>query len=147
MVGALQRIAREAPRVKVTIDRLTESNLENFQRGENEMLLIAEQGAVPNWERDYIFEDDYVCVAWAGNKKIGRSLSLEQYLSMRYVVAKFPSESSARTTSGILSVLVISGIWLSRPRTSPSCRCASSVLIGSRPSMRDWQSSMPTTCR
>ena len=90
MVGALQRIAREAPRVKVTIDRLTESNLENFQRGENEMLLIAEQGAVPNWERDYIFEDDYVCVAWAGNKKIGRSLSLEQYLSMPHVVAKFP---------------------------------------------------------
>ena len=44
MMRVLQSIAREAPNVKVTIDRLTEDNLENFKRGEHELLLIAEQG-------------------------------------------------------------------------------------------------------
>ena len=90
MVGALQRIAREAPRVKVSIDRMTEPNVESFQRGENEMLLIAEEAAVPNLERDYIFDDEYVCVAWKGNKKVGRALSLDRYLSMPHAIAKFP---------------------------------------------------------
>jgi LysR family nod box-dependent transcriptional activator len=90
MVRVLQNIAREAPRVRVTIDRLTEENLENFKRGEHELLLIADQGAVPNCDRDRIFDDDYVCVVWSGNKVIGRTITLEQYLSMPHVVAQFP---------------------------------------------------------
>jgi DNA-binding transcriptional LysR family regulator len=90
MVGALQRIAREAPRITVTIERMNEPNVESFQRGEHEMLLIAEDGAVPNWERDYIFDDDYVCVAWSENKDIGRTLTLDQYLAMPHVAAQFP---------------------------------------------------------
>jgi LysR family nod box-dependent transcriptional activator len=90
MVRVLQSIAREAPNVRVTIDRLTEENLENFRRGEHELLLIAEQGSVENCERDHIFDDDYVCVVWSGNKNIGRSITVEQYLSMPHVVAQFP---------------------------------------------------------
>lgn len=90
MMRVLQSIAREAPNVKVTIDRLTEDNLEGFKRGENELLLIAEQGSVGNCERDHIFHDDYVCVAWSGNKNVGRTITTEQYLSMPHVVAQFP---------------------------------------------------------
>jgi DNA-binding transcriptional LysR family regulator len=90
MVRVLQNIAREAPSVRVTIDRLTEENLENFKRGEHELLLIAEQGSVASCERDHIFDDDYVCVVWSGNKNIGRTITLDQYLSMPHVVAQFP---------------------------------------------------------
>lgn len=90
MMRVLQSIAREAPNVRVTIDRLTEDNLENFKRGEHELLLIAEQGSVANCERHHIFEDDYVCVVWSGNKNVGRTITTEQYLSMPHVVAQFP---------------------------------------------------------
>ena len=90
MVDALQRIAREAPNVKVTIDRLTETNVENFARGENEMLLIAEPADGSEPHREYIFSDEYVCVAWSENRKIEHSLSVEQYLSTPHVVAHFP---------------------------------------------------------
>lgn len=90
MMRVLQSIAREAPNVRVTIDRLTEDNLENFKRGEHELLLIAEQGSVDSCERAHIFEDDYVCVAWSGNKDVERTITTEQYLSMPHVVAQFP---------------------------------------------------------
>ncbi len=90
MMRVLQSIAREAPSVKVAIDRLTEDNLENFKRGEHELLLIAEQGSVANCDREHIFEDDYVCVVWSGNKHVGRTITMEQYLSMPHVVAQFP---------------------------------------------------------
>ena len=90
MMRVLQRISREAPHVKVTIDRLTEENVENFPRGEHELLLIAEKAAADTCEREHIFDDDYVCVAWSGNKAVGRTVTVEQYLSMPHVVAQFP---------------------------------------------------------
>jgi LysR family nod box-dependent transcriptional activator len=90
MMRVLQSVAREAPNVKVSIDRLTEDNLENFKRGDHELLLIAEQGSVTTCERDHIFDDDYVCVVWSGNKNVGRTITTEQYLSMPHVVAQFP---------------------------------------------------------
>lgn len=90
MLRVLQSVAREAPNVKVSIDRLTEDNLENFKRGEHELLLIAEQGSIASCERDHVFDDDYVCVVWSGNKGVGRTIPTEQYLSMPHVVAQFP---------------------------------------------------------
>ena len=90
MLKVLQRVAEEAPRVKVTIDMLAEESVENFERGDTELLLIAEQFAAKNCDRDHIFDDEYVCVAWSGNKKVGSSLSLDQYASMPHVVARFP---------------------------------------------------------
>jgi DNA-binding transcriptional LysR family regulator len=90
MVRMLQSVAREAPNVKVTIDRLTEENVENFRRGEHELLLIPEQDCVDVCERDHIFDDDYVCVVWSGNMNVGRTVTTEQYLSMPHVVAQFP---------------------------------------------------------
>jgi LysR family nod box-dependent transcriptional activator len=90
MPKVLQRLAGEAPRVKVTIDVLTEESVENFEHGDTELLLIAEQFAAKNCDRDHIFDDEYVCVAWQGNKAVGRSLSIRQYLSMPHAVVRFP---------------------------------------------------------
>jgi DNA-binding transcriptional LysR family regulator len=90
MPKVLQRLAGEAPRVKVTIDVLTEESVENFEHGDTELLLIAEQFAAKTCDRDHIFDDEYVCVAWQGNKGVGRSLSIRQYLSMPHAVVRFP---------------------------------------------------------
>jgi LysR family transcriptional regulator, nod-box dependent transcriptional activator len=90
MVPVLQRITREAPNVKVTIDRLSEDHVESFPRGEHELLLIAEKAAVDCCEREHIFDDEYVCVVWSGNRDVGRTITTEQYLSMPHVVAQFP---------------------------------------------------------
>jgi LysR family nod box-dependent transcriptional activator len=90
MLNVLQRIAEEAPRVRITIDMLTEESVENFDRGDTELLLIADQFASRTCESEHIFDDEYVCVVWSGNKRVGRSLSLDQYCSMPHVVAGFP---------------------------------------------------------
>lgn len=89
MVKSLQRSAQEAPGIKVTLDRLTEDSVENFRKGENDLLLIADQFAVEGYDREEIFEDEYVCVACSANKKIGHAISIEQYLATPHVIVPF----------------------------------------------------------
>jgi LysR family transcriptional regulator, nod-box dependent transcriptional activator len=89
MPKVLQHVAREAPAVKVSTDTLTEESVENFNRGDSELLLIAEQFAAKHRDCDHIFDDEYVCVVWSGNKQVKRSLSLVQYLSSPHVIVRF----------------------------------------------------------
>jgi LysR family nod box-dependent transcriptional activator len=89
MPKVLQRVAKEAPRVKVSIDTLTEESMDKFERGDTELLLIAEQFAAKHCDCDHIFDDEYVCVAWSGNKQLTRSIDLAQYLATPHVIVRF----------------------------------------------------------
>jgi LysR family transcriptional regulator, nod-box dependent transcriptional activator len=89
MPKVLQHVAGEAPAVKVSTDTLTEESVDNFIRGDSELLLIAEQFAAKHCDCDYIFDDEYVCVVWSGNTQVKRSLSLVQYLSTPHVIVRF----------------------------------------------------------
>jgi LysR family nod box-dependent transcriptional activator len=82
----LQRMAREAPGVTVQLRQLSPAWHDELSRGDIDFLIIPEsfsQQASPHLP---LFEDQFTCVAWSGNTKIGRKLSLEQYMTLGHVV-------------------------------------------------------------
>jgi LysR family transcriptional regulator, nod-box dependent transcriptional activator len=90
MLRMVQRVVQAAPRIRINIEMLTQEGIENFDRGEAELLLIPEQFAARTCDREHIFDEEYVCVVWSGNKRVGRFLSIDQYLSMPHVVVRIP---------------------------------------------------------
>jgi DNA-binding transcriptional LysR family regulator len=59
---------------------------EDLESGELDFLISPEGYVSANHPTDVLFEDTYTCVAWAGNKSIGESLTLDEYLNLGHVV-------------------------------------------------------------
>jgi DNA-binding transcriptional LysR family regulator len=82
------RLEREAPGVTLQLRQLSPSWHEDLNRGHVDFLIVPERYALPNHPSVPIFEDDFRCVAWSGNRSIGRELTLDQYLSLGHVVVE-----------------------------------------------------------
>jgi LysR family transcriptional regulator, nod-box dependent transcriptional activator len=89
------RLEREAPGVSLQLRQLSPNWHEDLNRGHVDFLIVPERYALPNHPSLPIFEDDFRCVAWSGNKSIGRTLSLEQYLSAGHVVVELSGVQEA----------------------------------------------------
>ena len=82
------RLEREAPGVTLQLRQLSPTWHDDLNRGHIDFLIVPERYALPNHPQVAMFEDDFRCVAWRGNRAIGRTLSLEQYLSVGHVVVE-----------------------------------------------------------
>ena len=80
------RMEVEAPGVSLQLRQLSPNWHEELNRGDVDFLIVPERFSVANHPSVPIFEDDFKCVAWTGNKAIGKELSLEQYLGLGHVV-------------------------------------------------------------
>lgn len=53
-------------------------------------MIMPQQYLSPNHPSEPLFEDDFVCIGWAGNTALlGRSISLRDYLRLGHVVVRF----------------------------------------------------------
>lgn len=89
------RIETEAPGVTLQLRQLSPNWHEELNRGHVDFLIVPERYALPNHPSVPIFEDDFRCVAWSGNKSIGKELTLEQYLSLGHVVVELSGVQEA----------------------------------------------------
>jgi DNA-binding transcriptional LysR family regulator len=89
------RIEREAPGVTLQLRQLSPNWHEELNRGHIDFLIVPERYALANHPSVPIFEDDFRCVAWTGNKAIGKELTLEQYLSLGHVVVELSGVQEA----------------------------------------------------
>ncbi|PTR07665.1 MULTISPECIES: LysR family transcriptional regulator [unclassified Novosphingobium] len=85
---ALQ-VQNEAPGISFKFLPPDISALEMFERGDIDLLIVAESFARPEHPRRVLFEDDARAVCWAGNPTIGDRITLDQFLDMGHVCAEF----------------------------------------------------------
>jgi LysR family transcriptional regulator, nod-box dependent transcriptional activator len=89
------RIETEAPGVTLQLRQLSPNWHEELNRGHVDFLIVPERYALPSHPSVPIFDDDFRCVAWSGNKSIGKDLSLEQYLALGHVVVELSGVQEA----------------------------------------------------
>jgi DNA-binding transcriptional LysR family regulator len=85
----LQRTAHDAPNVKVHVIQNDYTWSEKLERGDIDLAIIPERYALANYPKEALFTDSYCCIAWSKNRKVGKSISLEQYLEMKHAAVQF----------------------------------------------------------
>jgi DNA-binding transcriptional LysR family regulator len=89
------RIEREAPGVTLQLRQLSPNWHEDLNRGHIDFLIVPERYALGNHPSVPIFQDDFRCVAWSGNKAIGKALTIDQYLALGHVVVELSGVQEA----------------------------------------------------
>lgn len=92
MTQALPRLQAQAPGVTFELLPYSELQWEALERGEVDFLVMPSQYIREGHPAEPLFEDGYTCVAWAGNERIGETLTLEQYLALGHVAVRFGAQ-------------------------------------------------------
>ncbi len=90
--AATARLAEIAPGVGIHTLPVSERSIGLLARGEVDFQILPEETTTPDHPHELLFEDRYVCIAWARNQTITDPLSRENYLSARHVVTAFDSD-------------------------------------------------------
>jgi LysR family nod box-dependent transcriptional activator len=86
MTRALPQIQRNAPGITLQIMPLRTGALE---QSDVDLAILPDQILEKDHPFEVLFQDEFVCIACAKNKLIGKSLSLRDYLSLRHVAVRF----------------------------------------------------------
>lgn len=62
---------------------------ERLSRRELDFAFIAEHLALPEHPSALVINDTFQCLVWTGNRQVGKTLSLEQYLSLGHAVTRY----------------------------------------------------------
>lgn len=88
MTDAIRHLEQVAPNITLEIKPNHLAPWKAVQAGEVDMLIAPKEFVPGSRAAETLFEDHYVCVAWAGNPHIGDSISVEQYLESGHVRAR-----------------------------------------------------------
>jgi DNA-binding transcriptional LysR family regulator len=92
LVADVLRLARrEAPRITFELRPVGRRASEDLESGELDFLIAPEAYLSPGQPSEVLFEDTFTCVVWAGNRSIGSSLTIDEYLSLGHVVVNVAS--------------------------------------------------------
>ena len=86
MQDVLRRVKQFAPGVTFELHSMGDRSVEGLENGTLDFLIAPEAYLAPGHPREPLFADTHMCVAWAGNKKIGNGMSLKQYLNLGHVI-------------------------------------------------------------
>jgi len=89
MTEALPRLQNLAPGITLDLMWSGEGFSEPLERGEIDLAVTPTRYLSAAHPSEPLFDDEFACVAWSGNKRIKRRLSLETYLSLGHVVVRF----------------------------------------------------------
>ncbi|MCA0239635.1 MAG: LysR family transcriptional regulator [Proteobacteria bacterium] len=85
----LRHLQLHAPAITLDLLGLGDNALERLERGEVDFVIVPDRYGNEKLPSVPLFDEGYSCVVWRGNKLVGDALSLEQYLSMGHVAARF----------------------------------------------------------
>ncbi len=88
MPSVLRRLQNEANAISFELLANDDEPWESLNRGEVDFLLLPKPFIKPDHPSQVLFEEEYVCVCWAGNKLVGNTISLEQCLSLGHIVTR-----------------------------------------------------------
>lgn len=89
MHAVMKRVYRAAPRVSLEFLPIDDRIDSGLQRGEVDFIVAPEANLIDGHPKQPLFADEFCCVAWTGNRKLGRSLSLSSYLQLGHVAAQY----------------------------------------------------------
>ncbi|HEY3809492.1 MAG TPA: LysR family transcriptional regulator [Steroidobacteraceae bacterium] len=82
------RAEQIAPLCTFEILPLGLNSISAIESGDVDLLLMPDQFLPRGIRNEVLFEEHYVCVAWAGNSLVGEKISRKQYLELGHVVAR-----------------------------------------------------------
>jgi LysR family transcriptional regulator, nod-box dependent transcriptional activator len=82
---ALWRMSREAPGVTAEIRPFTGSFVQDFEQGNLDLLITPRGFATERHPSTTLYSEDFVCVVWKGNRKIGKRLTFDQYKDLGHI--------------------------------------------------------------
>ena len=85
----LSRIKDRAPRIGVEIIPFADSPAQFLEEGDLDALIISREFLSPHHPSELLFTDTFACVAWQGNKGIGKRFDMEEFLNLGHVVVKY----------------------------------------------------------
>lgn len=80
------RIAALAPRVTLNIQLRAPDHEQRLLTGQIDAVLTMSGLALENHPTAALFQDEYVCVAWQGNTRVGEQLSMDEFLACDHAV-------------------------------------------------------------
>jgi LysR family nod box-dependent transcriptional activator len=92
MPSVLQRTQREAPGVVIELLANNSQPWAVLDRGETDFLIIPQNFVRRTHPSQALFEDEFVCVCWSGNKLVGDTITAAQFLEMSHVIARIGTE-------------------------------------------------------
>jgi LysR family transcriptional regulator, nod-box dependent transcriptional activator len=88
MHAVMKRVYRDAPGVCLEILPFSDRVDEQLQRGEVDFVVVPASNLIDGHPSQHLFVDEFCCVAWRGNRQIGRSISLRRYLQAGHITAQ-----------------------------------------------------------
>ncbi len=89
MTEALPRLQHLAPGISLELSWNVEGISEPLERGDFDLAVTPSRYLSPEHPSEPLFDDEFTCLAWSGNTRTRRDLSLETYLSLGHVVVRF----------------------------------------------------------
>ncbi len=91
VADVLRRARQEAPSITFELRPVGRRANEDLESGELDFLISPEPYLSPGQPSEVLFEDTFTCVVWAGNRSIGTSLTIDEYLDLGHVVVNVAS--------------------------------------------------------
>jgi DNA-binding transcriptional LysR family regulator len=89
----LFRRAREvAPKMKFVLHELNRNMMDDFDRGEIDLLVIPDLISSKDHPSEFLFEETLSCVVWEHNTRVGDRLSLQEYLDLDHVTTEMDDD-------------------------------------------------------
>jgi LysR family nod box-dependent transcriptional activator len=105
MPEVIRVLQHHAPLMTVELLPFTDVPSDALARGEMDFLLMPDMHLSPGHPNRKLFEDDFVCVVWQGNRKVGETISAEQYLEMGHVIVEFGRQRTESVDQGFFRKL------------------------------------------
>jgi LysR family nod box-dependent transcriptional activator len=86
VADVLRKARCEAPHITFELRPVGRRAAEDLERGELDFLVAPEGYVSATQPTEVLFEDTHTCVVWAGNRSIGATLTLDEYLALGHVV-------------------------------------------------------------
>lgn len=94
--GLVRRLGVEAPSITLEILSPRDGTVEQAERGELDIVLMPRAfSGMEAHSGELLLCDSYCCVVWQGNTLVGNSMSMQQYLAMDHVAARFGDRASS----------------------------------------------------
>ena len=86
MIDFIRDIRCHAPSITFELRPVGQRASEGIESGKLDFLIAPEPFVSSVHPKEVLFEDTHTCVAWSRNRKIGTTISVEQYLSLGHVI-------------------------------------------------------------
>jgi LysR family nod box-dependent transcriptional activator len=95
MIDFIRDIRCQAPSITFELSPVGQRASEGIESGKLDFLIAPEPFVSSVHPKEVLFKDTHTCVAWSGNRKLGKAISVEQYLSLGHVIVHVGEIGSA----------------------------------------------------